>query len=198
MIRRIARGLLRRIQGNKPAPKAPPKPAPARREPTPTPDSFEIESDDLQKWLADRPQKLVFLDIREPHELLGGHADGALLIPMNQIPQRITELPADRTLVVYCAAGARSFGVTGYLREHGRSDSWSLVGGFGAYAAAGGRTARPPSSSAFRLSAKVRTADGREGTVQAIRDTADGHRYTVRTADGAILADLPGESLKEG
>ena len=198
MIRRIARGLARRIIGSKPAPKASPQPhSPARRAATPEPEGFEVESDQLAKWLSERKEKLVFLDVREPHELLAGHAEGALLLPMNQVPQRIDEIPADKTLVVYCAAGARSFGVAGYLRDHGRRDAWSLVGGFGAYAAAGGPTARPPAGTKFRLASRVRTADGREGTVQAIRDTESGHRYTVRAADGATLAELDAESLKE-
>jgi rhodanese-related sulfurtransferase len=115
--------------GPAPAPKPKPKPEP---EPEPEP---EVEVDDatLATWMQDGAP-LVLLDIRESHELQHGVAEGALLIRMNDIPQRMNDLPLlDSRIVVYCAAGSRSFGVTHWLRENGWTDAWSLTSGYHGY-----------------------------------------------------------------
>ena len=117
------------------APAAPP-PEPALSEPE---EAIDLEVDDasLVEWLRADPRP-VLLDIREAHEIRFGHAEGALLIRMNEIPERLEELPAkDTRLLVYCAAGVRSFGVVGWLREQGWEDSWSVSGGFSAVLASG-------------------------------------------------------------
>lgn len=76
------------------------------------------------------------LDVREPVEWLAGHIDGSAHIPMNQVPQRIAEIPTDSTVVVVCKVGGRSAAVTGYLRQHG-VDAINLAGGVVAWTAAG-------------------------------------------------------------
>jgi rhodanese-related sulfurtransferase len=63
----------------------------------------------------------VLLDIREPAELAGGVAEGAILIPMNCVPNALHRLDRARPITVYCAAGARSLGVAHWLREQGYS-----------------------------------------------------------------------------
>jgi len=90
---------------------------------------MECDGPKALAWFTDGHPPLL-VDIREPHEVQGGHAQGAFLLPMNQVPQRMRELPRDQKLVVYCAAGARSYGVVGFLRENGFPDSWSLSSGF--------------------------------------------------------------------
>ncbi|MGL5445613.1 MAG: rhodanese-like domain-containing protein, partial [[Mycobacterium] stephanolepidis] len=44
----------------------------------------------------------VILDVRPTEEYLAGHIPGAICIPINELAQRITELPADAQIVVYC------------------------------------------------------------------------------------------------
>lgn len=68
----------------------------------------------------------VLLDIREPGELTSGVAEGAILLPMDLVPHHVDELPPKVT--VYCAAGARSFGVAHWLRDQG-IEAYSLSGG---------------------------------------------------------------------
>lgn len=103
---------------------------------------LEIEGDELKRKVGSGLDPL-FLDIREPYEVAGGHVAGALIIPMNQVPGRLAEIPRDRTLIVYCAAGVRSYGVTHWLREQGYADSWSLVGGIYAWIDQGGELVTP-------------------------------------------------------
>jgi rhodanese-related sulfurtransferase len=108
----------------------------------PEPD-IEVDTPQFKAWLED-DQEVIVVDIRESHELRLGYADGALLIRMNDIPNRLDELPEKNTrLVVYCAAGMRSFGVTHWLREQGWSDAWSLTSGFPGAVEAGMTVTRP-------------------------------------------------------
>jgi rhodanese-related sulfurtransferase len=74
----------------------------------------------------------LLLDIREPGEMASGVAAGAILLPMDLVPHHLDRLPRDRDITVYCAAGARSWGVAHWLREQGFGRAWSLAGGVGA------------------------------------------------------------------
>lgn len=67
----------------------------------------ETPSDTLQLIRsADR----VLIDVRTPGEYAGGHLEGALAIPHEQIGQRIASVAPDkdRTIVLYCRSGRRS------------------------------------------------------------------------------------------
>ena len=121
---------------------APPSgPAPAPPLPEDEGPELEVEATEVRKWIADG-RDVLLLDIREPYELQGGYAEGALCIPMNSVPDRLAELPQGRVLAIYCAAGVRSFGVAHWLRERGY-EAWSLPGGFGSWVEAGGAWRRP-------------------------------------------------------
>jgi len=73
------------------------------------------------------PEGLVVLDVREPVEWAHGHIDGALHVPMNEVPARLGEVPDGQVLVV-CKVGGRSAQVTGWLVQQGR-DAVNLDGG---------------------------------------------------------------------
>lgn len=81
------------------------------------------------------PEGLVVLDCREPVEWAHGHIEGAVHIPMNEIPGRLDEVP-DGQLLVVCKVGGRSAQVTGYLLQQGR-DAVNLDGGMLDWSAAG-------------------------------------------------------------
>lgn len=163
--------------------------------------NLEVEGPELRTWLSS--QDVVLIDVREPSELAGGFADGAILIPTNHVPQRLAEIPKNKKIVVYCAAGGRSFGVAAFLRDEGFPDAWSLAGGFGALIAEGGAWSRPPGKSKFAPTSRVRitrdplAVDGvpvpatiRDGFVRAIRQADDGIVYDVVLKDEAGLAFL--------
>ena len=81
------------------------------------------------------PDDLAVLDCREPVEWAHGHIEGAVHIPMNEIPDRLAEVPEGQLLVV-CKVGGRSAQVTGYLLQQGR-DAVNLDGGMLDWEAAG-------------------------------------------------------------
>ena len=76
------------------------------------------------------------LDVREAHELAICQMDGAMHIPMGQVPTRIAELPEDVPLVVMCHHGMRSLRVVNFLRGSGRKNAMNLDGGIAAWAEA--------------------------------------------------------------
>jgi len=74
------------------------------------------------------------LDVRTPRETAGGHAEGAILIPIEELEARARELPNDgKPLVVYCAAGVRSAAACDYLSSKGLDGLHNLSGGFPAW-----------------------------------------------------------------
>ena len=51
---------------------------------------------------AQRDSGAFILDVRDTVEWNDYHIPGAMLIPLSELPNRLGELPRDRTLVVYC------------------------------------------------------------------------------------------------
>lgn len=75
-------------------------------------------------------QPPVLLDCREFHEWEAGYIDGAVHIPMNELPERATELDPSRPTIVYCLHGIRSAKVATWLaEERGFKDVASMDGG---------------------------------------------------------------------
>jgi len=92
----------------------------------------EITPAELQQLLSsDNPP--TFLDIREEGEAAICAIEGATLIPMNTLPQRLQEIPRDRPVVLYCHAGMRSMMVGQWLSQQGY-DALSLAGGIDRWA----------------------------------------------------------------
>lgn len=77
----------------------------------------------------------VLLDVREGDEVVLASLDGALHVPMNDVPSRIAEIPHDATVAVLCHAGVRSHAVARYLVEHGYQTVYNVAGGIDRYAA---------------------------------------------------------------
>ena len=91
---------------------------------------MEIEPEEFHLWMThpdQHPHELI--DVREPWEHDHVHLSGDRLLPMNEVPQRLAEIPTDADVVVYCHHGVRSFQVVYYLRQHGYSRVRSLSGG---------------------------------------------------------------------
>ena len=98
-----------------------------------SPTVTEISPAELKLQL-DSSQPPLVLDVREKWELEAAHLAGTLDIPMGEIPQRLSELPRDRPIVVMCHAGARSMKVGKFLAQNGFDRVASLEGGIQAWA----------------------------------------------------------------
>ena len=84
---------------------------------------------------ADVPPDAVLLDVREDDEWEAGHVEGALHVPMSEVPQRLGDLPEQETYVI-CRSGGRSARVVAWLAQNG-VDAVTVAGGMGAWAEAG-------------------------------------------------------------
>ncbi len=63
------------------------------------------------------------IDVRTPDEYADGCYPGAVNIPVNQLPQRMSEVGSkDKPIVVYCASGSRSSVAQAMLKAQGYAD----------------------------------------------------------------------------
>ena len=76
----------------------------------------------------------VLLDVREPWEWNLYRLPGAILIPMRELPARLSELIKDAETVVICHHGVRSYHAARYLETAGFVDVVNLAGGVAAWA----------------------------------------------------------------
>lgn len=83
----------------------------------------------LDQWVKEGHR---LLDVRTPAEWDNGAVDGARWIPLNQLPQRLDEVP-EAPLAVMCGSGYRSSIATGILENAGRTPVVNVAGGWGAY-----------------------------------------------------------------
>lgn len=77
----------------------------------------------------------LLLDVREAWEVAIAAIPGAVHIPMNEIPDRLADLPRDREIVVMCKAGGRSMNVARFLVAQGYGQVTNLTGGILAWSA---------------------------------------------------------------
>ncbi len=95
---------------------------------------FEIDVTTLKKYRETGVDHIV-LDVREPAETATHSFEGAVEIPMGEVPQNLDKLPEEKTIVVLCHIGGRSMQVTGWLRQQGFENVTNLRGGIEAWAA---------------------------------------------------------------
>lgn len=93
----------------------------------------EISVEDFRKMWNGENSPLL-LDVREAHEHEICKIEGATLIPLGQIPEKIGELNPDIEIVVHCHHGGRSLKAAEYMLENGFSKVKSLKGGIDKWA----------------------------------------------------------------
>jgi sulfur dioxygenase len=83
------------------------------------------------RWVARHRGDVHVLDVRTEIEFHGelGHIDGAQLIPLDDLRARVTEVPADKPVVVVCQTGRRSALGTVILTKAGLTRTANLAGG---------------------------------------------------------------------
>lgn len=89
------------------------------------------------KQELDANSGLFLLDVRTPAEFSGdGHIAGATLIPVDELEQRLSELPKDAPIACICRSGNRSSSACALLAERGY-DATNVTGGMNAWKQAG-------------------------------------------------------------
>lgn len=98
---------------------------------------YEIKPADVKKRLG-QGEKILLIDVREQNEHQICRINGAPLIPMRTVPERIQEIESladEALLVVFCHHGVRSLNTVSWLRKQGVENCVSMAGGIDAWSA---------------------------------------------------------------
>jgi NADPH-dependent 2,4-dienoyl-CoA reductase/sulfur reductase-like enzyme/rhodanese-related sulfurtransferase len=93
----------------------------------------QVEWKDLEQLAHDR--NTLLLDVRNPGEIerTGKLSENAMHIPLNDLRDRLDELPKDKHLVVFCASGQRAYYACRILKQHGFENVDNLGGAFATF-----------------------------------------------------------------
>jgi sulfur-carrier protein adenylyltransferase/sulfurtransferase len=94
----------------------------------------EISAEELRREMDEKGPDLILIDVREPHEWEIAHIEGARLIPLGQLPERLGELDGHAEIVTHCHHGVRSMKALAVLKGAGFARVRSLTGGIDAWA----------------------------------------------------------------
>lgn len=93
----------------------------------------ELNPAEAESKIGDGAQ---LIDVRQRYEWDAGRIDGAVHVPLEELPAKAAELDRDREVVVQCRSGSRSAFAVAALREAG-FDAFNLAGGLQAWVADG-------------------------------------------------------------
>lgn len=80
--------------------------------------------------------KVVLIDVRTPDEYSLGHIEGSVNIPLDEMRDRLDEIPPHKPVYVYCGVGLRGYLASNILKANGSEDVRNLIGGVKTYKAA--------------------------------------------------------------
>jgi phage shock protein E len=106
----------------------------------------DISAADAVQFLQQNPDTVV-LDVRTSSEYQTGHVPGSKLIPVDEIENRLHEVPRDApNLLVICQGGGRSAAACQFLSEKGYKNLMNIYDGMGGWPGKReiGVTIRPP------------------------------------------------------
>ena len=66
-----------------------------------------------------KTKNALIIDVRSPSEYAGGHCEGSINIPLNELGTKLKGLDKQRPTIVCCASGARSAAALGLLKSNG-------------------------------------------------------------------------------
>ncbi|HYJ69161.1 MAG TPA: metalloregulator ArsR/SmtB family transcription factor [Nocardioidaceae bacterium] len=87
------------------------------------PETDQVDRDELLRRA--QAGEVTLIDVRPSEEYAAGHIAGAVSIPLDELPERLAELPADQEVVAYCRGAfcVLAHDAVRYLRGQGRSAS---------------------------------------------------------------------------
>lgn len=92
-----------------------------------------ISVSDLKQKI-DKKNPMVILDVREKFEYDIARLENSKLIPLDKLPDRLSELDQNAEIVAFCHTGVRSAWAVQFLQGHGYTRSFNLEGGIDAWA----------------------------------------------------------------
>lgn len=129
--------------------------------------------------------KITLIDVRTPDEYLLGSLESAINIPLDDMRERLQEIPADKPICLFCGVGLRGYLASNILKENGFKDVRNLIGGLKTYKMA---TAIVPIPEPF-------SADTGKNTTAQAPNAVDKHTPKPLKVDACGL-QCPGPILK--
>ena len=93
----------------------------------------QASADAVHDWVG-APDAPYLLDVRTPSEWQQQHIEGSVNIPLSRLASHLDEVPRNRPIVVFCAAGYRSSMASSLLLREGFSRVAEMTGGMSAWA----------------------------------------------------------------
>lgn len=84
--------------------------------------------DDVLNMLKDK-NKYFLLDVRTPEEFKEGFIENSILIPVSELEKRLSEIPSDKPVIVYCRSGNRSAQADEILVKNNFNSVYNVLGG---------------------------------------------------------------------
>ena len=90
-------------------------------------DVYDIEPQELLKKAA----SVKLIDVRQPDEFVGelGHIEASELMVLDTLPEKMSQIPKDQTVVFVCRSGGRSARAAAFALMNGYSHVYNLRGG---------------------------------------------------------------------
>ncbi|MCL5069362.1 MAG: rhodanese-like domain-containing protein [Actinobacteria bacterium] len=95
-----------------------------------------VSADEVFDMLKDK-NKYFLLDVRNKNEYTEGHLENSILIPVNELEKRISEISTDKPIIVYCKSGNRSTQAAQILAKSGFTQIYNMTGGITEWIAKG-------------------------------------------------------------
>ena len=156
--------------------------------------------------LATDRSSVMLLDVRTAEEFSFGSLPGAVNIPLDDLRERMQELPKDKEIIVFCAVGLRCYLAQRILRGHGYTAVRNLIGGYKTFATANAPVGKPnlPYNEPKNLDTQAMTTEIKTVKIdacglscpgpimkvkQAIDSIADGERIEITSTDAGFARD---------
>lgn len=91
-----------------------------------------ISSKEARK-LIEQNSDILLIDVRQPEEYEKGHIPGAILLPLPELPDKLSELKTDRGIVTYCRLGRRSLAAAQLIANENDTEVFTIDGGIMAW-----------------------------------------------------------------
>jgi rhodanese-related sulfurtransferase/rubrerythrin len=93
-----------------------------------------LSPDETESYFQNNPiESYTLLDVRQPKEYEAGHIPGAVLVPLPELSDRLSEISRDLPVIAYCRSGQRSYAAASLLKGAGFQEVYSLEGGMNAW-----------------------------------------------------------------
>lgn len=154
--------------------------------------------------------EISVIDVRTSGEFEFAHIEGAINIPVDDLRSRLSEIPKNKKVILYCAVGLRGYLASRILHQHGYTDVYNLSGGYKTYSnatdiqstGAAFEKATTPDNTPIKSESEMKTitidACGLQcpGPIMQLKKNYDqinaGDRLEIKVTDQAFGEDLSG------